>query len=281
MPEIGNRVIRAGKGLLSISIASVIRTSLGGWKQGQQSLADTYRAVSPFSPLRVGAGQKMFDRIPARSLASLGGILDRVTLDLRFVSVDGSTPYQDLIAILALAKKQNPSAALEFGTYFGSATANLALNLPEATINTIDLPEDMPEATALIEGKPVDDLHLIRGRQLGKAFRGTPLESRIVQHTGDTATYDYSVIPGPVSLFLIDGSHTYEYARNDTMRSFAVAEGDCTFLWHDCEPYTPGVLRCLVELIDAGLPVVRVEGTAVACLEVNAQDSRVQHLIQA
>jgi hypothetical protein len=280
MPEIGDRIIEAGKGLLSLSIASVIRASLGGWQQGRQSLKDTYRAVSPFAPLRVGTGLKMFERIPARSLASLGGVLDRVTLDLRFVSVDGSTPYQDLIAILALAKKQNPSAGLEFGTYFGSATANLALNLPDATINTIDLPEDLPEATALIEGKPVDDLHLIRGRQLGKAFRGTPLESRIVQHTGDTATYDYSVIPGPVSFFLIDGSHTYEYARNDTMRSFALAEGDCTFLWHDCELYTPGVLKCLVELIDVGLPVVRVEGTALACLQIHAQDPRVRKFVE-
>lgn len=275
MPEIGDRVIRAGKDLLSLSIASVIRTSLGGWKQGRQSLADTYRAVSPFAPLRVGDSLKIFERIPVRSLISLGGVLDRVTLDLRFVSVDGSTPYQDLIAILALAKKQNPSVVLEFGTYFGSATANLALNLPDATINTIDLPEDLPEANALIEGKPVDDLHLIHGRQLGKAFRGTALENRIIQHAGDTATYDYSVIKGPVSLFLIDGAHTYEYARNDTMRAFEIAEGDCTFLWHDCEPYTPGVLKCLVELIDAGFPVVRVEGTSVACLQVNSEDVRV------
>jgi hypothetical protein len=276
MAGFGDQVVRTGKAVLSLSMASVIRTSLGGLKQGRQSLEDTYRVVSPFSPLKNAAGLKMFDRIPVAPLAALGVELDRVTLDLRFVDVNGSTPYRDLIAIVTLAKKQNPKVALEFGTYFGSTTANLALNLPDAMIHTIDLPEDDSVASALIEGQPVDDLHLIHGRQLGKTFRGTPLASRIVQHQGDTATYDYGVIPGPVSFFLVDGSHTHEYALSDTLHSFSIAQGESTFLWHDCEPFTPGVLRCMLDLIEAGLPVVRVENTSLACLQINAQDPRVQ-----
>jgi hypothetical protein len=272
---------RVGKDILSLSLASVIRTSLGGLKEGQKSLEDTYRAVSPFSPLKEGAGRRMLERIPVVTLDSMGGMPEQITLDMRYVDVDGATPFRDLIAILALAKNQRPKAALEFGTYFGSTTANLALNLPDAIIHTIDLPEDSTEAASVIEGRPVDDLHLIQGRKLGKSFRGTPLEQRIVQHQGDTATYDYSVIQDPVTVFLVDGSHTYDYARSDTLRCFALAQGESTFMWHDCDCYCLGVTTWLAEMIQAGLPVARVKDTSLACMKIDAQDPRVQRVLHS
>jgi hypothetical protein len=281
MPENANLLYRTGKAALSVSLASLIRMSLGGVKEGLQSLDDTYRAVSPFSPIKHGTCSKMLDRVPEVLLETLGGVPEQVTLDLRFVDTDGATPLRDLLAILVLAKKQNPQAVLEFGTYFGSTTANLALNLPEARIHTIDLPEDDSEASALVEGKPVDDLHLIQGRKLGRSFRGTQLEEKIVQHQGDTATYDYSVIRDAVTLFLVDGSHTYEYARSDTMRCFAMAKGESTFMWHDCDKYHPGVLQWLVEMIAVGLPVVRVQSTSLACMKIDAGDRRIQKMLSA
>jgi hypothetical protein len=279
MTAAGSYVAKVGKDILSLSLASVIRTSLGGFKEGHKSLEDTYRAVSPFSPLKDGPGRKMLEMIPVVSLESLGGMQEQITLDMRFIGVDGATPLRDLIAILSLAKNQHPQAALEIGTYFGSTTVNLALNLPNATIHTIDLPEDEAEAGALVEGQPVDDFHLIRGRKLGKSFRGTPLEQKIVQHQGDTATYDYGLIHDPVSVFLIDGSHTYDYARNDTLRCFALAKGESTFLWHDCDCYHCGVTAWLVEMIRAGLPVVRVLDTSLACMRIDVQDARVQKVL--
>lgn len=281
MAAANDYVVRMGKDILSLSLASVIRTSLGGLKDGRKSLEDTYQAVSPFSPLKQGAGRKMLQLIPEVSLESLGGMPEQITLDMRYVDVDGATPFRDLIAILSLAKLQHPKAALEFGTYFGSTTANLALNLPEAAIHTIDLPEDTAEATMLVEGHPVDDLHLIHGRKLGKSFRGTALEQKIIQHQGDTATYDYGVIHDPVTFFLIDGSHTYEYARGDTLRCFALAAGESTFLWHDCDCYHLGVTSWLVEMIRAGLPVVRMENTSLACMKIDVRDLRVQGMLHS
>lgn len=276
-----NFIVRTGKGILSFSLASVIRTALGGLNEGGESLRDTYRAVAPFYPLKYGAGRKILALIPAVPLTYFGEVQEPMTMDLRYVDVDGTTPFRDLVAILSLAKLQQPKAALEFGTYFGSTTANLAMNLPDARIHTIDLPEDDTAASALVEGRPIDDLHLIKGRQLGKAFRGTPLEQRIVQHQGDTATYDYSVIQDPVSFVLVDGSHTYDYARSDTLRAFSVAKGECTFLWHDCDEFNPGVLKWLVEMIRAGLPVVRIEHTVLACMKIDAQDARILKLMNA
>lgn len=274
-------VTRIGKDILSLSPASIIRTALGGWQEGRQSLLDTYQVVSPFSPLKQGAGRRMLKRIPIASLESLGGLAEQVTLDMRFVNVDGATPFRDLLAILALSRRQNPMAVLEFGTFYGSTTTNLALNLPNATIHTIDLPEGSAEAASLVADKPVDDVHLIHGRQLGKSFRGTPLEQRIVQHEGDTANYNYEVIHDPITVFLIDGSHTYEYARSDTLHAFAIAHEESTFLWHDCDESHLGVTTWLVELIAAGLPVFRVKDTSLACMRIDPRDSRVQQVMRS
>ncbi len=168
MAAVDDYVIRVGKDILSLSLASVIRTSLGGLKDGRKSLEDTYQAVSPFSPLKQGVGRKMLQLIPEVSLESLGGMPEQVTLDMRYVDVDGATPFRDLIAILSLAKLQHPKAALEFGTYFGSTTANLALNLPDTAIHTIDLPEDTAEAARLVEGQPVDDCSSYSWTEVGK-----------------------------------------------------------------------------------------------------------------
>jgi hypothetical protein len=269
-------VVRSAKNLLSLNLGSVIRTLLGGRKEGLQSLEDTYRAVSPFSPLKTGKGTTLLQRVPAVALSALAPIPEKLTFDLRFVDVDGAMPYRDVVAVTALAVAQNPKAVLEFGTYFGSTTANLALNLPAAQIHTLDLPEDLSEGSALVKDQPVDDEHLIRGRQLGKAFRGTPLANNIIQHYGDTATYDYSAIQDDVTLYLVDGSHTYEYAKSDTLSSFAMATGQCSFLWHDCDCFHPGVTSWLVEMIEAGLPVVRVENTSLACMKIDADDARVR-----
>jgi len=70
-----------------------------------------------------------------------------------------------------------------------------------------------------IEAPHKDDLHLIRARQLGEAFRGQPEAARIVQHLG---TRPRTILGDrePLSLFFIDGSHTYEYAKSDTLVSW-------------------------------------------------------------
>ena len=239
--DLGNHSFLAttAKTILSLNLGTVVRTMLGGFEQGRQSLEKTYEACAPFSPIKYGRGQKLYDRVPDVPLHTLAPVPETLTLDLRYVDVYGSMPYRDVLAILALAVAQRPKAALEFGTYFGSTTANLALNLPEARIHTLDLPEESSEAEALVNGQPVDDNHLIQGRQLGKCFRATPLAARIVQHAGDTATYDYSCIVDEVTFFVIDGAHTYEYAKSDTLKSFAVGTGSCNLRVARLRPVPP------------------------------------------
>lgn len=268
-----------GKAILGLNAASIVRTLRSGVKAGKHALAEGYCAVDPF-----GAHERErmpVERIPSTTLREALGEIPSIELDLRWADVDGSTPVDDIVAILTLARAQQPEAVLEFGTFFGSATLNLAKNLPNAVIHTIDLPPDPTEAAALTNGQPVDDFHLIASRQLGKAFRDTPYSDRVVQHLGDTARYDYSVIRERLSFFLIDGSHTYEYAKSDSLHSFALAQGRSTFCWHDCDVSHPGVTKWLDELLDAGLPVRRLIGTRVAYLIMDAEQLRPAQIVSA
>jgi hypothetical protein len=84
------------------------------------------------------------------------------------------------------------------------------------------------------------------------------------------------VIRDRVSFFLIDGSHTYEYAKSDTLNAWKLASGPTTFTWHDCDEVHPGVTQWLGELFDAGLPVSRIAGTIVGCMKVDASDPEVR-----
>lgn len=236
-------ILSTMKAALALSGASLIRGLRCGPQAGKKSLEDAYDAIDPFSAGERRSERLLLRRIPEKLLTEVVPWPEKMELDLRFTEVNGSTPVSDIVTILALAMAQQPEAVLEFGTFCGSATANLARNLQQATIHTIDLPPDPIDARSLTQGKPVDDRHLIESRQLGVAFLGTPLEQRIVQHFGDTAEYDYSVIGFWVSVFLIDGSHTYEYAKNDTLKAFALARGETMFIWHDCDEIHPGITR--------------------------------------
>jgi hypothetical protein len=60
-----------------------------------------------------------------------------------------------------------------------------------------------------------------------------------------------------------------------------MARGPVTFTWHDCDGIHPGVTGWLGELAAAGLPVVRIEGTIVACLRVDASDPKVREMFAA
>jgi hypothetical protein len=84
-----------------------------------------------------------------------------------------------------------------------------------------------------------------------------------VQHFGDTAEMDFSRFGRP-AFFFIDGSHTYEYCKNDSEKCLAICPGGGTFLWHDCDMTHPGVVRFIAEWRNLGRNIVRIQGTVLA-----------------
>lgn len=176
---------------------------------------------------------------------------------------DGILPLCDGLGLLSILVAEQPREILEIGTFMGHTTRAMAENLPEAMVHTIDLPMDFAPSQTQDANLPKDDFHLIGRRVVGREFKNQPCEKRIVQHFGDTATLDFSKIGAP-NFFFIDGSHTYEYCKNDSEKCFALCHGKGVFLWHDCDQTHPGVVQFISEWRAAGRDIVRIGGTGLA-----------------
>jgi hypothetical protein len=176
---------------------------------------------------------------------------------------NGILPNQDLMALLSILVAESPREVLEIGTFMGYTTRQLAENLPDGTIHTVDLPEDFSPARDPNQQLPKDDLHLIERRVVGREYKGRPCASRIRQHFADTAAWNFSEAGQP-TFFFIDGAHTYEYCLSDSDKCFALAGGRGVFLWHDCDDGHPGVLRALNEWRSMGRDIRRLTGTCIA-----------------
>ena len=245
--------------LLGLNAASVVRTLRFGPADAAARTLRAFMAVGPFED----AGHAAVSQIPVVELAQLLEGPKRNVIIGSIAIEDGAMPFLDVLATIAIATAANPGVVLEIGTFIGRTTSCLAENLPSATIHTVDLPPDFDPGSDAETRLKKDDFHLIASRTVGRCFRGTPLESRIVQHFGDTASWDFGKAAG-AELFFIDGSHTYDYVRNDTERCRALCPGKGTFIWHDCDPTHPGVVRFLNEEIKKGHRIFRVAGTSVA-----------------
>ena len=145
------------------------------------------------------------------------------------VSSTGTIRTDELIAIASIVHHKKPLHILEIGTCDGATTLNMAINCEEAAIFTIDLPLGYAETLL-----PESDLDLINRRLVGKSFISQPAAKRITQIYCDSARYDFAEIGVFFDLIFIDGSHTYEYVKNDTEKTLPLLAPGAVMLWHDC-----------------------------------------------
>ena len=176
---------------------------------------------------------------------------------------EGMLPTEQAMALLAILVTEQPKEVLEIGTFMGHTTRLMAENLESAVIHTIDLPQTFTTDDGGGPPIPKDDFHLIRRRVVGREFQDDPCRGRIKQHFADTATWDFREAGSP-TFFFIDGSHTYEYCKNDSEKCYGLGEGPAVFLWHDCDPGFPGVVKFLMEWRQLGREVRRISGTPLA-----------------
>ncbi len=162
---------------------------------------------------------------------------------------DGNINLAEL-AILAQAAAAVPPGGIvvEIGTFDGRTTLNLAINAASADVFTLDLPPDERAAFALAPGerqyvdKPQPGA---RFRNCAPAWRGAA--RRITQLLGDSAAFDWSPYQGKAGLVFVDGSHAYEYVRNDSETAMRLVAPGGIVLWHDYGRWE-GVSRALDEL---------------------------------
>lgn len=192
-----------------------------------------------------------------------------------FEGRDGNVSLYELLVICSLVRSRKPRTILEIGTFDGNSTLQMAVNSPdEAKIYTLDLPPDASSAQAKLDAKDhayIED----RGKQLRRRYQDSSQAHKVTQLLGDSADFDFHSLfaSSPVDLAFIDGSHSYEYVRNDTQKVLEVLADDGVILWHDYKPAWPGVVTYLEER-RADLPLRRIEGTSLVFLDGAARYTR-------
>jgi hypothetical protein len=131
----------------------------------------------------------------------------------------------------------------------GYTAYHFALNTPDETrIFTLDLPGDRRLHPSL-PITAVDELHIRgRSRQAGYCFERSQEATKITPLSGDSAVFDFAPYRRKVDFFFIDGAHSYEYARSDTLNAVKCCHPGSVMAWHDYGKVSvPGVSRWVDE----------------------------------
>jgi len=169
----------------------------------------------------------------------------------------------DLVSMCMLCQLLQPRVIFEIGTFRGSGALHWAANAPTAEVYTLDLPPDShPELQMTEMDKRFVDGH---ARNENMFFEGHPEERRIHCLLGDSATFDFSSFFGKVDLLFIDGAHSYEYVRNDTLRGLECCKPGSVIAWHDYGRVgLNGVYKWLHEFSGTRHTIFRVPGGSLA-----------------
>jgi len=104
--------------------------------------------------------------------------------------------------------------------------------------------------------------YLVSADRTGIRFKNTKYESRIQQILCDSATYNYEKLSGIVDFILIDGSHTYEYVKNDTQKALEMVSENSVIVWHDYAKTSLDVPRFLSE-VSKTMNLFHISGTSL------------------
>ena len=256
---VGGRNLLVGSSLASLSLAGSPRRMI-------QYVADSlflHRAMSS----RRGLPQKTVGQM----FASSG------THTLRLGALDTDEAWfwpqaaytQDIVSLCLICQILEPRLVFEIGTFRGYTAFHFALNTPDAArIVTLDLPRG-PDVRASLPVTVVDSIHIQeRAASDPYCFDGTPEAGKITCLLGDSSTFDFAPYRGQVDFFFVDGSHSYDYARSDTLNALACCHPGSVIAWHDYgKPSLPGLSRWLDEC-GSRWPVYSIPGGSVAFMVV-------------
>jgi hypothetical protein len=173
----------------------------------------------------------------------------------------------DLVSMCMLCRILKPRVIFEIGTLRGAGALHWVGNAPEADLYTLDLPASASPSLAVTS---LDCAHISSHAETSLLeFEGKTEAQRIHCLYGDSATFDFSPFAGRVDLFFIDGAHSYEYVRNDTLRAFSCCKPGSVIAWHDYGRVgLNSVSKWLHELSRDGREIYRIPGGSLAYTRV-------------
>jgi predicted O-methyltransferase YrrM len=138
-----------------------------------------------------------------------------------------STIRNDEVCVLgALVFVSKPKLVIETGTNEGLSTLVMALN-SNAEIHTWDVPHEDNNPDRM-----VDD------NTWGKAFRGTPIQDKIIMHAQSTFEIKQEELP-LADFWFIDSGHSMKYVENETTLALDNLKNGGVIVWHDAKPNLP------------------------------------------
>ena len=174
-----------------------------------------------------------------------------------FPGIGSSISLIEAAALSALIHKINAKRIFEFGTYKGVSTTQFALNLPQdGMVFSLDLPEDHPAYSLAIPKLAEQQI----AAEKGKGVLIPPdLGGKVTFLRSDSAKFDTTPYRASMDLIFVDGAHSYEYVRNDTVKGLEMLRPGGIIAWHDCTPFHPDVVCYLRTL--PHMPTVINEST--------------------
>jgi hypothetical protein len=140
----------------------------------------------------------------------------------------------DIVSLCLICRLLRPKKVFEIGTLTGYTSFHFALNTPEdAHVFTLDLPKSIRTEPQL-KTDYADDTGIERhAKAQCYCFENTPPASKITMLVGDSAGFDFTPYHGQVDFFFIDGAHSYEYVRSDTLNALKCCHAGSVIAWHD------------------------------------------------
>jgi predicted O-methyltransferase YrrM len=182
----------------------------------------------------------------------------------------GNVSLLEMLVINTLVARLAPSVLFEIGTFDGRTTLNVTANAAaNAETFTLDLPPEELGRTAY--ALDYHDEHYVNKESSGQRFVETGWRKQIIQLFGDSAKFDFTPHFRTVNFVFIDGSHAYDYVKNDSYVALDLVTPPAVIVWHDYEPFWLGVVECLEELQAnerAFLGLKHIKETALAFLEI-------------
>jgi predicted O-methyltransferase YrrM len=179
---------------------------------------------------------------------------------LKYVS--GNISLTELFTIVMTVALFKPKHIMEFGTFNGRTTLNMAINSPlNAIITTVDLPREKRHSTKYTledcgNMKELDESGYVGVGKKGKLWQGqnSKIVNRIKQVWEDTARLNFRLFKNKIDFLFIDASHSYENCKNDSNNAHKLIKAGGIVYWHDFNGW-PGVTEALNEYyLEQGKP---------------------------
>ncbi|MBN2012304.1 class I SAM-dependent methyltransferase [candidate division KSB1 bacterium] len=158
----------------------------------------------------------------------------------------------DIINLCMICQIIKPKIVFEIGTMRGYTAFHFALNSPDdSKIYTLDLPKSEAVSHKL-KTTVIDDVHVQSYLNSQKyQFEASDVASKINCLFSDSATFDFSPYYHKVDFFFIDGAHSYEYVKRDTMNALECCHPGSVIAWHDfgCVGVN-GVSKLVIEMAE-------------------------------